>query len=314
MYSLNLSLKPSTAQHPQIDPSLFSLYHQPDDNAGYDHANYTYQLGEQGQPNGLHSASYQLGEQGQPNGLSSAHYQLPSLEQIANEVLVDLSGNDNQEQELKSKLLEFNQFVKEVQSSDTAPITNGDAKPDESVDSAVSLPTTEAPEQNTPELANDFVQDQPHGQAAGDALPNGVNSKQEAPAAHPSIESDAITVQHPEPSHSSIRKPSSSAIEQLPLYQPPAPPSKSPEATKRQPNGIMHGNNTSPEASTPLKRKRNSTSATPGLSSVKKARRESGERRQSMEPSFPLTEEEVQSLELAKMLQQEDLGLRRRSK
>ena len=286
--------QPEQVRHPQIDPSLFSLYHQPDENAGYDHANY----------------SYQTGEQPQPNGLPSAPYQLPSLEQIANEVLVDLSGNDNQEQELKSKLLEFNQFVNAAQSRDTAPMPNGDAKPDESVDSAVSLPNTEKLEQNGVYSAESSVQPRVDEQAASEPLPNGVPAKQEAPAAHPSIETDAFIVRRP------AEKPSPSAIEQLPLYQPPAPPSKSPETVKRQPNGISHGNSMSPEAatSTSLKRKRNSTSATPGSTSAKKAKVESGEVRRSREPSVPLTEEEKQSLELARMLQQEDLGLRRRSK
>ena len=291
--------QPEQVQHPQIDPSLFSLYHEHNENAGYGTANYHYPTGEQTQPNGFHSAPYQL----------------PSLEQIANEVLVDLSGNDNQEQELKTKLLEFNQFVNGVQSSDTAPMPNGDAKPDESVDSAVSLPNTEAPEEKIADSADSSGQQYVHEQAASEALPNGVPPKQETPAAHPSIETDAITVRNPGTPYSPTEKPSPSAITQLPLYQPPAPPSKSPETTKRQatvPNGVSHGNSTSPEASTfSLKRKRNSTSATP---SAKKAKVESGEMRRSREPSVPLTEEEKRSLELAKMLQQEELGLRRRSK
>ena len=84
--------KPEPEQQPQIDPNLFSMYTEHDENAGYNDTR----------------ASYPTEEQPLSYGMRPGLYQLPSLEQIANEVLVDLNGDDNQEQDLKSQLMEFN--------------------------------------------------------------------------------------------------------------------------------------------------------------------------------------------------------------
>lgn len=284
-------LQPRPEQQPQIDPNLFSMYTEHDESAGYTD----------------NRPSYPLEEQPPQYGMRPPLYQLPSLEQIANEVLVDLNGDDNQEQDLKSQLIEFNNRIANgVSKADTFPLPTGDAKPDESVDSAVSLPTTEVLEQNKAAPVATPAQQEPEQQA----LPNGVPTEDEITPAHPSIETDANPTRSSKDSSSPVKEPSPNATTLPPLYQPPVAASKSAEETKQQPP-ITNGVSPSPVESSSLKRKRNSISATP---SVKKARVEDVEQRRSREPSVPLTEEEKQSMELAKMLQQEELGLRRRSK
>ena len=278
--------QPEPEQPPQIDPNLFSMYTEHDESARYTDTR----------------PSYPAEEQPLGYGMRPGLYQLPSLEQIANEVLVDLNGDDNHEQDLKSQLIEFNnRMANGMPKADTFPLPNGDAKPDESVDSAVSLPTSEVLEQN--KVATVDTPEQP-------ALPNGVPQENEISPAHPSIETDANTRRPSKDLSSSGEEPSPNAMTSLPLYQPPAALTNSPETTKQQPL-MTNGASPSPVESASLKRKRNSTSVTP---SVKKARVEDVEQRRSREPSVPLTEEEKQSMELAKMLQQEELGLRRRSR
>lgn len=209
---------------------------------------------------------------------------MPSLEQIASEVL-DMNGAEPQDP--SQTALERNLHL--FQNADTASMTNGNSpKPDESVDSAISLPAAEAPAQN--------------------GLTNGHHTapdSEEMPA-QPSIEPSepkATSVQAPDarPQSSASR----SGVEGLPLYQPPAPVSQSPEVSKRQPapiNGISHA---SPETNG-VKRKRDSTSATPGLKKAKTALQGG--------PEQAIAEDgDKESLELARMLQQEDRGLRRRS-
>ena len=278
---------PPEPEQPQIDPNLFSMYTNHDEHVGYEDV----------------KPSYPMAEQPQPPGLPSGPYQLPSLEQIANEVLVGLNGDDTREQDIKAQLLEFNRMANGVPNgvpsgdSGTLELTTGEMKSDESVDSAVSLPLREALEQNNATTKDTPGEEQQH---TDDALPNG--EPVEAPA-HPSIEAESA-----QDDKFVVAKAAPTKVADLPLYQPPAPLSTSPEVTKSQPvltNGV--GGSPSPTESSSLKRKRGSMSATPG--SVKKARVD-----REGEPSVLLTEEEKQSLELAKMLQAEDLGLRRRSK
>ena len=127
-------------------------------------------------------------------------------------------------------------------------------KPDESVDSAISIP----------------------GSDDG--------------SAQPSVEAASLAAQ----TSPSLQK---SNANELPLYKPPAPLSQSPELTKRQPQ-LSNGDVSDAAAST--KRKRDSMSSASG---TKKPRLN------SVEPTGVDTE----SLELAKTLQQGDLGLRQRT-
>ena len=104
---------------------------------------------------------------------------------------------------------------------------------------------------------------------------------------------------------------SKSGAQDLPLYQPPAPVSQSPELSKRQPaltNAFSHG---SPSAaqSNGVKRKRDSSASI--TASAKKAKMSfAGGPEQVIAEEADVDEK---SLELARSLQQEDRGLRRRS-
>lgn len=151
----------------------------------------------------------------------------------------------------------------------TAAMSNGVSdvtKPDESVDSAISLP------------GSDDGRQQGEAQATQDV------------SAQPSVEVAPLAAQ----TSPSLQK---SNANELPLYKPPAPLSQSPELIKRQP---QLSNGDIPDATASTKRKRDSISSASGM---KKARLN------SVEP----TGEDTQSLELAKTLQQGDLGLRQRS-
>ena len=211
---------------------------------------------------------------------------MPSLEDLAKEVL-DMNGSEPQDQ--GQTALERNLHL--FQNADTSPMANGDPpKPDESVDSAISLPVHEGPTQN--------------------GLPNGhhIAADNEETPAQPSIEpSDPKAAAAQAPDARPQSSASKSGAEGLPLYQPPAPVSQSPEVSKRQPvltNGVHHA---SPTAETyGIKRKRDSTSATPSSKKAKVALQGG--------PEQAIAEDgDKESLELARMLQQEDRGLRRRS-
>ena len=286
-------------QQPPIDPHLFSLYPGADHNEAYDDNRYPYPTTEQPQPYNPVQPSYNI----------------PSLEQIANEVLVDMNGNEYQDPGQQPSLHEHGHVF---DNADTAQTPNGHSKPDESVDSAVSLPTTEVPEQTSVEPALPNGHGQSDAKADIESSPATVIIHHELSSAHPSIETEGTQATN-EPtspmagmkaSPKEAKRPASS----LPLYQPPAPLSTSPESTKRQPvipNGIAHGTSLSPTAAplSPHKRKRDSTSTTPAHATKKV--RLNGERSGSREPQLG---EDMESMELAKMLHQEELGLRRRSK
>lgn len=275
--------QPQTEEQPAIDPNLFAMYadhEQHQDKETYENGHYDYQH-----------------HDNQHNYLPHS-YQLPSLEQIANEVLVDMNGNEYE----------------------GLPLPNGHGKVEESTDSAVSLPTTEVLEQRTvgppyePDIETRLAQ-----AFSVSGLPL---------TTHPSIETNGAQQAPPDEPPSPERP--KSGVSHLPLYQPPAPLSQSPEATKRQPflpNGVnarSQGQSASPaEAASPSKRKRESESGTPSaIKGAKKARVDAAVREASQEivvssaasGGVTQTKDEKESLELAKMLQQEDLGLRRRSK
>lgn len=245
-------------QQPQIDPNLFSMYPAPEENEG-PYSDYR---------------PYPTSEQPRTYNAPPASYNLPSLEQIANEVLVDMNGNEYHDQGAQ-------------QVFDTAPMSNGHVKPDESVDSAVSLPASES--KSPPEEAA----------AVHHELPQ------------PSIETrvaQALGGSTATPVATSTSPVAKSVVDGLPLYQPPAPLSHSPETSRRQsamPNGVHYSKATSPVEG---KRKRDSTSVTPARA-MKKVRMDGADEHSVMPPG-----EDMESIELARSLQQQDLGLRRRSK
>ena len=281
---------PEEEEQPPIDPNLFSMYPEP----GYDE----------------HGYAYPTTEQPQPYNPPQSSYNIPSLEQIANEVLVDMNGNEYQEQSNpQAQVQAFDE------AHDAAPMTNGcHEKTNESVDSAVSLPATRALERKSAGAAPLADGEGPadtntSNEVAGEEIV--VHHELPPPPAHPSIEMDAVCATSGSTSETKTSPAAAkSSVSNLPLYQPPAPLSQSPEIVKRgqhvMTNGASHSH--SPTVEHNNKRKRDSTSATPGTKSAKKVKEQwqgSGESE---------AEVDQKTLELAKMLQQEELGLRRRSK
>ncbi|KAK3710005.1 JmjC domain-containing histone demethylation protein 1 [Vermiconidia calcicola] len=255
----------------------------------------------------------------QPYNPPQSAYQIPSLEQIANEVLVDMNGNEYHEQGAFPQQFDGLEQVRlfNAGAADIAPLSNGDVKPDESVDSAVSLPTPKVVEQHAsdPNITDSIDTSMREVDTA--PSPDNIVLHHELPPAQPSIETDSARDDRAPASPTSAPNEMKDSVSSLPLYQPPAPLSRSPEMSKRQPvmsNGMVDGTSSLPVEATPHKRKRDSTSATPGAKSAKKARLDGAAWQGSIYPSFEHGGEDLQSLELAKMLQQEDLGLRRRSK
>ncbi|KAK5168824.1 JmjC domain-containing histone demethylation protein 1 [Saxophila tyrrhenica] len=290
-------LQPQTQPTPNIDPSLYEMYSTREREESY------------GEPR--NSYSYPNADQGQPYPQGQSGYQMPSLEQIANEVLVDMNGNEQPEHAPSGLLPDGFDQIHAFNQSNAASMLNGlphaepEPKPDGSVDSAVSLPANEASQNSTgsASLANGEAAQLEQGTVEG--LPNG-DVKPNMPP-QPSIETEQETVPHQPPSPALARATSpidaKPNINTLPLYQPPAPPAKSPEVAKKQPNGVQHGGvSMSPPTETPGKRKRDDASVTPSVKGAKKAK--VGE----------VVEGDDGSAELVRMLQQEDRGLRRRSK
>jgi hypothetical protein len=292
-----------TPQQPEnIDPELYAMYQEQEQNGHFDQG-FGYHNHDQEQP--YHAT----------NG-----YQIPSLEQIANEVLVDMNGNEPSEQGPNGPLPDgFDEIRAFNATDDPVSLPNGlphpDPKPDGSVDSAVSLPPNEEQVQDDKEavLTNGDAEISKDNDEAtlrnGDAIPNGL------PHPHPSIEDSKEDVSHEETTSPEARPSTASAdaknnnTSSLPLWQPPAPLSKSPVSVKRQivTNGMRTSISPSPAAPAPGKRKRDSTEGTPGgAKSAKKPRVDGTEEVNGAE--------DVQSVELARLLQQEDLGLRWRSR
>lgn len=291
-------------QQPPIDPSLFSMYSESDQSTSYGDSRYQYQNGQPTQP--YH----------QPQSM----YQIPSLEQIANEVLVDMNGNEPQDQGFKFHHSTVKEGFHQVDGADMASMPNGPTKTDTSADSAVALPSLEAIEQHNAALRR-LNGAEPFDTRANGSSVDGVAIPNDLPHAQPSIEARSAQVNGEPSSPLTLQRTSPAVtkvdVSSIPLYQPPAPPSTSPDAAKRRPptpNGVGSANNISPVEATPLKRKRDSTSATPGAKSAKKVKADGVDRRKSGESSASGEQQDRQSEELAKMLQQEELGLRRRSK
>ena len=275
-------------QQPPIDPSLFSMYPEPDQPANNG-------------PYATQSHPYPTIERPQLYSRDG----LPSLEQIANDVLnMDGHGHDEFQDNPLAQIQQYNQQHHTYDPQDMAPLPIGPSKTDESVDSAISMPTTEQLEQDTAPLS---VEDQLRAQllaGQADRLMDADQAMESSPAtvihhelpaaSSPEEPQDEVAV----PSNKSNTSPSvsKSSIDNIPLYQPPAPLAKSPEIAKRQPfaNGITYNTLTSSEAS--HKRKRDTDSAEPAMNGHKRPRQGSSE------TSVPSDETEDQRL--ARLLQQ----------
>lgn len=217
-------------------------------------------------------------------------YQLPSLEQIANEVL-DMNGRSYEDyqdadfiaqdqQEPHTNGFEYDHHGSVTMSN--GQTVNESNRPDESVDSAISLPGSEAAEQN-----------EKQSQEVNVTNPAIAESSLEQPAAH-IVDADTIAVARPasqgksfevdtstsRPSIEDLTSPSQTSpaaqrnsVTSLPLYRPPAPLSQSPEQTKRQPligNGVSSDAASMNEANT--KRKRDSISETTEAKTAKRTK------------------------------------------
>ena len=264
---------------PPIDPSLFSM-----------HSEFT-------QPNPHPSHSYY------PVQSSSAErpalYALPSLEQIANDVL-DMDGRGDEGAEAGLAAIQaFNrqqqhEFVHAYpQQSFEQQAAHEASQPDGSVDSGVSMSAPET-DLKEPPLTNGHADTaNPIDQAAETQAP-----QTEEIILHHGLPALPTTSQE-ETTVKTATSPSAdrrSSFAQIPFYQPPAPSVKSPEMTRAQPNGT-----TAASPASPNKRKRESFS----FSSPNKITRQSGD------VSQPLIEED-EDTRFARLLQQDEMGLRRR--
>ncbi|KAK5124570.1 hypothetical protein LTR85_001787 [Meristemomyces frigidus] len=278
---------PDPQQQPEIDPSLFSVYPEPTEQGSHSNNSYPYPMNEQPYTNA---------------------YEYPSLEQIANEVL-DMNGRGHEDYiDAQLNALPYQQphnphvNVHVYESHDTAPLPDGSSKPDESVDSAISLPSTERLDQSTL-AAHDRDRSVDERLMDAFAADSGAGVYHDLSFVQSSVETNGAKHAEsvgPAPAIQPTTGPKNDASG-LPLYRPPAPVSQSPEQTKRQPVAFLNG------AADSQKRKRDSISAT---SDFKKARIDDAGGRASREPSVQETDDE----RFARMMQQEELGLRQRSK
>ena len=308
--STNASSDLQQEQQPPIDPNLFAMYPEQSSEATNgatyeEHHQYPYPSATEETPQPYHH--------GLPTPAQASTYQIPSLEQIANEVLVDMNGNDDPEARasaIAQQLIDRHHGQNQVHVNGNAviatPLQNGDvdSKPEDgSVDSAVAFPS------NAEETA---------GQSAAAVVIGHQEMDAEVDQAQPSIEANkeptTPNLQHVDASPKAAM--TNGDVSDLPLYKPPAPFVSPETSSKRQLNGVFkETSSTSPvrveeSVVTPLnKRKRDSTSSASGgggVKSVKKAK-------VTVSDVGGEPEEEKSSLDLARMLQQEDLGLRRRS-
>jgi F-box/leucine-rich repeat protein 10/11 len=216
---------------------------------------------------------------------------MPSLEQIASEVLDMNGGHGHPDEGFSAQEPEDHQL--QVLKHD--PELVGDDlkseihKPDGSVDSAISLAASDSLDKSPPASSPD----------------TSVNAEQLSGPIQRSVElNNAISA-----------APTAEPAASIPLYRPPPPPSASPELSKRQPLLPITGSKPAalPASTTPNKRKRDAQSEHSGSpTSVHKKvhiRQPSGE----ADASALMSEEDKESMELAKALQQDDLGLRKRS-
>ncbi|WPH00552.1 Putative zn(2)-C6 fungal-type DNA-binding domain, Zinc finger, PHD-type, JmjC [Acrodontium crateriforme] len=224
------------------------------------------------------------------NGYANSHYPyhgheqqqtfaFPSLEQIANEVL-DMDGKHHDDPPEKSA----NGLPPQVSAAHAADdlVQSIIDKTDGSVDSAVSLLTAESAE------------------AIAKASANGTNKATSSlevkqPEAHvdPALHTGSSASENQAASNKT-------EVNNLPLYRPPAPLSVSPELSKRRPSMNGFG------STTPHKRKRDSVSGSNAPLSAKKTRIN------GVGESPHKAPQETEDERLARLLQQDDLGLRRR--
>lgn len=268
----------SNGSAPPIDPSLFSMHSQ------------------FSQPNPYPSHSYY------PDHTTPAErpllYALPSLEQIANDVL-DMDGRGDEGTEVGlAAIAAFNaqqqhEFVHAYpQQSLEQQEAHEASQPDGSVDSGVSMSAPET-DQKDAALTNG------HADVSPIVEPESKAPEADEIVVHHELPAAPVTTQEDNtvPTVTSPSADRRSSFAQIPLYQPPAPPVKSPEMTRAQPNGTA----TAASPSSPNKRKRESIS----FSSPNKLRR------QSRDVSQPLIEED-EDTRFARLLQQDEMGLRRR--
>ncbi|KAF7185792.1 JmjC domain-containing histone demethylation protein 1 [Pseudocercospora fuligena] len=235
------------SSHPPIDPTLFA-YSDHGDHGHYDNS-YAYSSAERP---GLYGSS------------------LPSLDQIASEVL-DMTSHDDYTHDPDDNVHVYNPDA-------IAPLSNGltsdSSRPDDGVDSGISLVGSDTSESRQVQKQEENSTEAPAVQpseniAQEDAKPAQIpelsDAKQDSTDALPSIEHSTVN------GHQDAVQTSPSAskanVESIPLYRPPAPPSASPELSRRQ---VVNGLPT-PVESNSSKRKRESASETPKNS--KKAKR-----------------------------------------
>lgn len=294
----------SAHDQPQIDPSLFSMYPEPPD---------------------ANSSSVN----GQPyHGLEKQElynaYNLPSLEQIANEVL-DMNGRhtdyDPSEQAFIQDERQYaNNFLEATRHGQPMHL-NGNAhssldKQDDSVDSAISMPTTE--EFGPSQAQGPAVEGSSLATRSPTALHESnekslVDGKRMLPSPPPApVMHHELPPQQPNLSTTetaSLKQPQTSPtviknfINNIPLYQPPAPlaaKDASPLTTAIPPISPFAGDD---------KRKRMSVSSNADINAVKTTLANG--------VNYAVDDAAMKdeaNLNLARMLQQEDLGLRRRSR
>lgn len=269
-------------------------------------------------------------------------YNLPSLEQIATEVLdMDGRGHESYENGLAA-IEQFNrqreenvhsllsqQDVKQANGSDTSIFADHSGQADGSVDSGVAMapnsekgglpsgadksgvsnysgPASQSLQAGAVSIvpgADDEASTRhelPVQQSSSEVTSVGGEGSAQAsslPATAETISTSTNSTSNPEDKSEARR----SSFASIPIYKPPAPPMKSPEVSRKD----IAKSATSPSVearspTTPNRRKRGSFSSVP---SAKKA---------GQEPSLPALEEEDNDVRLARSLQQEELGLRRR--
>ena len=352
-------------QQQAIDPNLFTMYPESSTDG----------------PNGVlhdqdHLYSYPSGEQTQPyhdqhQTPAESSYQIPSLEQIANEVLVDMNGNEHVETSpgtIAQRLIDgesgwrgADAVVENGESGwrsadavDASPLENGDRVKKvegDGLEHPVPVAGDGEVDEESVTMVNGDVQTETEtngnvGPSTNDVAPTLANIE-EADAKplsnYDELVDDIPTNEEgdakPTPNHdkhiedfptNAITSSGNGNVSELPLYQPPTPPttlSEPQESTnKPQVNGVkkISPSPTGPAtrtskspATTPVnKRKRSSTASATGsgAKSAKKAKVLDGTAAAAVTKVEAVhdEEEEKRSLELARMLQQEDMGLRRR--
>ncbi|KAK5738597.1 JmjC domain-containing histone demethylation protein 1 [Elasticomyces elasticus] len=250
-------------QHPEIDPSLFT-YNDTVDDGAYTHHNYPYP------------------EPEQPRPYTSEGY--PSLEQIASEVL-DMNGHADEGDYIDRQLNAISYERLKAQQRANAQLANGQSdgglvQASNSEDSAVSFSHLQ-----TNDISHDLERSVDDRLREALAVNDGSIYQTLAPR-------QVAVAEMTNGLANGAHHPSSP----LPLYQPPAPLSQSPEQTKRQPVATAEPSS--------QKRKRQSFSTEPHS---KKAKTDALAAHRESSP------QETDDQRMARLIQQEGLGLRRRS-